>query len=169
MEVHTLTSEHALQELRKYVIKPSIKKKLMIMSGVLLAMGILSFFVQLYFAMTACFLGIAIFLLELYFLSKKQIQVTLRRLRELYGTDQIEGKIVFEDNALRMVNFTTNGELRLAYSVMSMFVQTEHYYALFSKEHQALIVDKQQFTAETNAQFLQLIQQKMPALFQPGK
>ena len=169
MEVHTLTSEQALRELRKYIIKPSIKKKLMVTSGVLLAMGILAFLVQLYLAMTACFLGIVIFAVELYFLSKKQIQLTLRRLYELYNTDTVEGKIVFEDDALRMVNFITNGELRLPYSVMSMFVQTQNYYALFTKEHQALIVDKQQFTPETQAQFLELIREKMAKLLQPGK
>lgn len=169
MEVHTLTSEQALRELRKYIVKPSIKKKLMVTSGVLLAMGILAFLVQLYLAMTACFLGIVIFAVELYFLSKKQIQLTLRRLYELYNTDKVEGKIVFEDDALRMVNFITNGELRLPYSVMSMFVQTQNYYALFTKEHQALIVDKQQFTPETQARFLELIREKMPKLLKPGK
>lgn len=169
MEVHTLTSEQALRELRKYIIKPSIKKKLMVTSGVLLAMGILAFLVQLYLAMTACFLGIVIFAVELYFLSKKQIQLTLRRLYELYNTDTVEGQIVFEDDALCMVNFITNGELRLPYSVMSMFVQTQNYYALFTKEHQALIVDKQQFTPETQAQFLELIREKMPKLLKPGK
>ena len=119
--------------------------------------------------MTACFLGIVIFAFELYYLSKKQIQLTLRRLYELYNTDKVEGKIVFEDDALRMVNFITNGELRLPYSVMSMFVQTQNYYALFTKEHQALIVDKQQFTPETQAQFLELIREKMPKLLKPGK
>ena len=169
MEVHTLTSEQALRELRKYIIKPSIKKKLMVTSGVLLAMGILAFLVQLYLAMTACFLGIVIFAVELYFLSKKQIQLTLRRLYELYNTDTVEGQIVFEDDALCMVNFITNGELRLPYSVMSMFVQTQNYYALFTKEHQALIVDKQQFTPETQAQVLELIREKMPKLLKPGK
>lgn len=169
MEVHTLTSEQALRELRKYIIKPSMKKKLMVTSGVLLAMGILAFLVQLYLAMTACFLGIVIFAVELYFLSKKQIQLTLRRLYELYNTDKVEGKIVFEDDALRMVNFITNGELRLPYSVMSMFVQTQNYYALFTKEHQALIVGKQQFTPEAQAQFLELIREKMPKLLKPGK
>lgn len=100
---------------------------------------------------------------------KKQIQLTLRRLYELYNTDTVEGKIVFEDDAPRMVNFITNGELRLPYSVMSMFVQTQNYYALFTKEHQALIVDKQQFTPETQAQFLELIREKMPKLLKPGK
>lgn len=169
MEVHTLTSEQALRELRKYIIKPSIKKRARITSVIFLVVGILWLLLQSYLLTIACFLGIVIFAVELYFLSKKQIQLTLRRLYELYNTDKVEGKIVFEDDALRMVNFITNGELRLPYSVMSMFVQTQNYYALFTKEHQALIVDKQQFTPETQAQFLELIREKMPKLLKPGK
>lgn len=169
MEVHTLTSEQALRELRKYIVKPSIKKRARITSVIFLVVGILWLLLQSYLLTIACFLGIVIFAVELYFLSKKQIQLTLRRLYELYNTDKVEGKIVFEDNALRMVNFITNGELRLPYSVMSMFVQTQNYYALFTKEHQALIVDKQQFTPETQAQFLELIREKMPKLLKPGK
>ena len=169
MEVHTLTSEQALRELRKYIVKPSIKKRAKITSVIFLVVGILWLLLQSYLLTIACFLGIVIFAVELYFLSKKQIQLTLRRLYELYNTDTVEGKIVFEDDALRMVNFITNGELRLPYSVMSMFVQTQNYYALFTKEHQALIVDKQQFTPETQAQFLELIREKMPKLLKPGK
>lgn len=169
MEVHTLTSEQALRELRKYIVKPSIKKRARITSVIFLVVGILWLLLQSYLLTIACFLGIVIFAVELYFLSKKQIQLTLRRLYELYNTDKVEGKIVFEDDALRMVNFITNGELRLPYSVMSMFVQTQNYYALFTKEHQALIVDKQQFTPETQAQFLELIREKMPKLLKPGK
>lgn len=169
MEVHTLTSEQALRELRKYIVKPSIKKRARITSVIFLVVGMLWLLLQSYLLTIACFLGIVIFAVELYFLSKKQIQLTLRRLYELYNTDKVEGKIVFEDDALRMVNFITNGELRLPYSVMSMFVQTQNYYALFTKEHQALIVDKQQFTPETQAQFLELIREKMPTLLKPGK
>lgn len=169
MEVHTLTSEQALRELRKYIVKPSIKKRAKITSVIFLVVGILWLLLQSYLLTIACFLGIVIFAVELYFLSKKQIQLTLRRLYELYNTDKVEGKIVFEDDALRMVNFITNGELRLPYSVMSMFVQTQNYYALFTKEHQALIVDKQQFTPETQARFLELIREKMPKLLKPGK
>lgn len=169
MEVHTLTSEQALRELRKYIVNPSIKKRARITSVIFLVVGILWLLLQSYLLTIACFLGIVIFAVELYFLSKKQIQLTLRRLYELYNTDKVEGKIVFEDDALRMVNFITNGELRLPYSVMSMFVQTQNYYALFTKEHQALIVDKQQFTPETQAQFLELIREKMPKLLKPGK
>lgn len=169
MEVHTLTSEQALRELRKYIVKPSIKKRARITSVIFLVVGMLWLLLQSYLLTIACFLGIVIFAVELYFLSKKQIQLTLRRLYELYNTDKVEGKIVFEDDALRMVNFITNGELRLPYSVMSMFVQTQNYYALFTKEHQALIVDKQQFTPETQAQFLELIREKMPKLLKPGK
>ena len=169
MEVHTLTSEQALRELRKYIVKPSIKKRARITSVIFLVVGILWLLLQSYLLTIACFLGIVIFAVELYFLSKKQIQLTLRRLYELYNTDKVEGKIVFEDDALRMVNFITNGELQLPYSVMSMFVQTQNYYALFTKEHQALIVDKQQFTPETQAQFLELIREKMPKLLKPGK
>lgn len=169
MEVHTLTSEQALRELRKYIVKPSIKKRARITSVIFLVVGILWLLLQSYLLTIACFLGIVIFAVELYFLSKKQIQLTLRRLYELYNTDKVEGKIVFEDDALRMVNFITNGELRLPYSVMSMFVQTQNYYALFTKEHQALIVDKQQFTPETQARFLELIREKMPKLLKPGK
>lgn len=140
-----------------------------ITSVIFLVVGILWLLLQSYLLTIACFLGIVIFAVELYFLSKKQIQLTLRRLYELYNTDTVEGKIVFEDDALRMVNFITNGELRLPYSVMSMFVQTQNYYALFTKEHQALIVDKQQFTPETQAQFLELIRETMPKLLKPGK
>lgn len=169
MEVHTLTSEQALRELRKYIVNPSIKKRAKITSVIFLVVGILWLLLQSYLLTAACFLGIVIFAVELYFLSKKQIQLTLRRLYELYNTDKVEGKIVFEDDALRMVNFITNGELRLPYSVMSMFVQTQNYYALFTKEHQALIVDKQQFTPETQARFLELIREKMPTLLKPGK
>lgn len=169
MEVHTLTSEQALRELRKYIVNPSIKKRARITSVIFLVVGILWLLLQSYLLTIACFLGIVIFAVELYFLSKKQIQLTLRRLYELYNTDKVEGKIVFEDDALRMVNFITNGELRLPYSVMSMFVQTQNYYALFTKEHQALIVDKQQFTPETQAQFLELIRETMPKLLKPGK
>ena len=169
MEVHTLTSEQALRELRKYIVKPSIKKRARITSVIFLVVGILWLLLQSYLLTIACFLGIVIFAVELSSLPKKQIQLTLRRLYELYNTDKVEGKIVFEDDALRMVNFITNGELRLPYSVMSMFVQTQNYYALFTKEHQALIVDKQQFTPETQARFLELIREKMPTLLKPGK
>lgn len=169
MEVHTLTSENAVRELRKYIIKPSIKKKIYIMSGFLFLIGIVALFAKSYLLTIFCFLGIDIFFLELYVLSKKQVQMTVKRLRELYNTDKVEGKLVFEDDKLRMINFATNGELRFSYHIMSRFVETEHYYALFTKEYQALIVDKEQFTPETNTQFLQLMHEKMPALFKPGK
>ena len=100
MEVHTLTCESALTELRKYIIKPSIKKNIYLMSGLLVLIGIIAFFTKSYLLTIFCFLGIDIFFLELYVLSKKQIQMTLKRLRELYGTDKIEGKLVFENDTL---------------------------------------------------------------------
>ena len=41
MEVHTLTSESAVKELRKYNIRPSVKKKVYIASVIFFIIGII--------------------------------------------------------------------------------------------------------------------------------
>lgn len=164
MEVHTLTNEQAVTELRKYIIKPSMKKKIYILSAVLFLIGVAALFVESYLLAAICFVGIVVFFIEIYIISKKQIQTTMKRLREMYNTDSVEGKLIFENDKLRTINLATNGELSFAYDVMSRFVETQNYYALFTKEYLALIVDKQQFTPETNGQFLQIVGEKMPAL-----
>ncbi len=169
MEVHTLTSESAVKELRKYNIRPSVKKKVYIASVIFFIIGIIGIFVDYTLLTAICFIGIAAFFFELYLISKKQIQVTVKRLREIYGTDKVEGKIIFENDKLKAVNFATNGELSFNYDVMSRFAETQNYYALFTKEYQAIVIDKQQFAPEENEQFLQLIGEKMPQLFKNKK
>lgn len=165
MQVHTMTSVSAITELRKYIIRPDIKKKIYFLSVVFFVIGIIGVFTQSYILTVACFTGIAAFFLELYIISRKQMQVILKRLREIYDTDKVEGNIILEEDKIRTINFVTNGELSFSYDIMFRFVETQNYYALFTKEYQMFIVDKQQFTSQTNKQFLQLIQDKMPQLF----
>lgn len=165
MEVHTLVNTSAIQELRKDFLKPKVRKMIYTLSAVLLVIAIIAFFIKSYLIMTVGFVGVLILLLEMYFISKKSVKMMIERLYETYNTYQVEGKLIFEDDHLKTINFITKGELTLAYHIMFRFVETDNFYTLFTKENQMLIVDKQQFDTQTKNQFLQLVKEKMPQLF----
>ena len=165
MEVHTVINEKAINELRKYLIKPKIRKMIYIMSAVFVVLGILSIPLKFYTLMTVSFGGAIILMIELHIVAGKQVKIMIARIRESYNTDQVDAKLIFEDDSFKTVNLITNGELSLTYDIMSGFVETENYYTLFTKQYQLLIVDKQQFDSHRQEQFLQLMKEKMPQLF----
>lgn len=165
MEVHTVINEKAINELRKYLIKPKIRKMIYIMSAVFVILGILSIPLKFYTLMTVSFGGAIILMIELHIVAGKQVKIMIARIRESYNTDQVDAKLIFEDDSFKTVNLITNGELSLTYDIMSGFVETENYYTLFTKQYQLLIVDKQQFDSHRQVEFLQLVKEKMPQLF----
>lgn len=165
MEVHTVINEKAINELRKYLIKPKIRKMIYIMSAVFVVLGILSIPLKFYTLMTVSFGGAIILMIELHIVAGKQVKIMIARIRESYNTDQVDAKLIFEDDSFKTVNLITNGELSLTYDIMSGFVETENYYTLFTKQYQLLIVDKQQFDSHRQEQFLQQVKEKMPQLF----
>ena len=126
MEVHTVINEKAINELRKYLIKPKIRKMIYIMSAVFVVLGILSIPLKFYTLMTVSFGGAIILMIELHIVAGKQVKIMIARIRESYNTDQVDAKLIFEDDSFKTVNLITNGELSLTYDIMSGFVETEN-------------------------------------------
>ncbi len=164
MEIHTLLNEDALHELRKHLINPGNKKVIYIICVLFLFLSICSFILSIYYLAMIFLIGAVILYCELTMISKKLIKKVMRQISETYGSTAVEGKIIFDDDDLKIFNQKTKGELCLSYSVMKTLVETKNYYALFTKEHQMTLIDKQQFTVQTKEQFLQLIDKKMPAI-----
>ena len=164
MEIHTLLNKDALHELQKYLIKPSYKRNIYILCLLFLLLSVCSLFLRAYFLAMITLISVIILYFELALISKQMIKKVMRQISETYGGTTVEGKIIFDDDDLKIFNQKTKGELCLSYSVMKTLVETKNYYALFTKEHQMTLIDKQQFTSQTKEQFLQLIDKKMPAI-----
>ena len=164
MELHTLVNREALLELRPHLIKPGLKKWIWILTAVLLLAGIAAACVGEYTLLLIAVVGAAVLQVEFYLLRRQQAERSLRRMNEMYGADQVEGKLLLQEQEFKLLNETTHGELSFPYSVLSRLVGTQHYYVLFTKEWQIVVIDRKQFTGETEKEFIRLIQEKAPQL-----
>lgn len=164
MELHTLVTREALLELRPHLIKPGLKKWIWILTLVLLLAGIAAACVGEYTLLLIAVAGAVVLQLEFFLLRNQQVKRSLRRINEMYGTDRVEGKLLLQEQELKLLNETTHGELNFPYGVLSRLVETRHYYVLFTKEWQMVVIDREQFIGETEKEFIRLIQEKAPQL-----
>lgn len=111
----------------------------------------------------------AVLFIETYIFSLVILNKIMKSINELYNTCMIEGKAVFGEDKLKCISFASKGETNISYSVMADFAETKNYYAMFTKEQSMLIMDKQQFTPDTEAQFLQIVKEKMPGILKGKK
>ena len=97
-------------------------------------------------------------------LENQQVKLSLKRLQELYGEDRAEGELVFLPEELQVINTKTGGHLEMEYSTVERLVESTHYYAMFTKEYQLMVVDKAQFDEQSERAFLQEIEGHMPSI-----
>lgn len=169
MEVHTILTRDALREFRKYMIKRNSKKGPYIYSVITFLLGLLVVAAGEYYAAGFLFILSMVSPIEMYILSWVVMRRIMRRVFELHSTDIVEGKIIFGVDKLKYINFVSKGEANISYSAMVKFAESQNYYAMFTKEHFMLIAEKQQFTPETEMQFLQTVREKMPQIIKGKK
>jgi hypothetical protein len=164
MPVQIVTSKQALMELRRYILRPSVRNTVYGLCAAVFVGGLVCLGLQSYKIAIGCFIAMVILLLDLRWISEHQITVTMNRIREFYHTDVLKGRMTFEKNKLRVYNFVTKGEFEFDYNIMVKFVETEHYYALFTHEYVGFIVDKSQFTGDGEKRFLACVKDRVPNL-----
>ncbi len=123
----------------------------------------------IYHISVAFLLVIVVLLIELYITSWGVLRKTMKVIHELHNTDMVEGKAIFGEDKLKSISFASKGEVNISYSAMMKFAGTKNYYAMFTKEYVTLIIDKQQFTPETEMQFLQVVREKMTQILKGKK
>ena len=162
MKAHTLINEAALNEIKRYLIKPAIKIIIWTTSVVLFVFAIVAAWFGDYVNAAIMAIGIILFQVELHVLTNKHVKSALNTLRELYGKDMVEGELILDEKEMHVINPLTNADLALSYAVMSRLIGTRHYYLLITAQWQWVLIDKGQFTEELHRQFIQMINEKMP-------
>lgn len=164
MRVHTIVDRQALQELKKYLLRPRGRKGLQILMGVLALVAVGAVLYGEFATTTICLFGVLVFGVEIIALENQQVKLSLKRLQELYGEDRAEGELVFLPEELQVINTKTGGHLEMEYSTVERLVESTHYYAMFTKEYQLMVVDKAQFDEQSERAFLQEIEGHMPSI-----
>ena len=169
MTVHTLVDKTALQELKKYLLRPKGRKGLQILMGVLALTAVGAVLYGEFATATICLFGVLVFGVEIIALENQQVKLSLKRLRELYGEECAEGELTFQEGTLLVKNLQSDGQVQMECSSVDRVVESEHYYALFTREWQMLVVDKAQFTAQGEEEFLQELCRRLPSAKRIGR
>lgn len=163
MKVHTLVDKMALQELKRYLLRPKGRKGLQILMGVLALVAVGAFLYGEFATTTICLFGVLVFGVEIIALENQQVRLNLRRLQELYGEERAEGELTFQEGMLLVKNLQSDGQVQMDCSSVDRVVESAHYYALFTREWQMMVVDKAQFTAQSEQEFLQELIRRLPS------
>ena len=82
----------------------------------------------------------------------------IKRIQETTNAREYEGTTSFGDESLTMKNHSTNGVINICYDNIHRFVETNNYYALFTKADQFVLVNKKDIEqAQKKEEFLSFI------------
>lgn len=87
------------------------------------------------------------------------INITLKRNIELYGTE-VETVVSFYEDNLISKNLQSKGETVTAYNKLVKIKETKHLYFLYLKHRLVILVDKNGFTKGTQEEFKKFIKEK---------
>ena len=134
-ETKSIISENSIKELKLYLI--SSRQKIPAILGV-----ILSIYASIYFRSAFFIMLIFIFLSIIPFSIKQNIKIMIKRIQETTNTSEYECTTSFGDESLTFLNHSTNGITNIYYDNIYRLVETNNYYALFTKAEQFVLVNK---------------------------
>ena len=134
-ETKSIISENSIKELKLYLI--SSRQKIPAILGV-----ILSIYASIYFRSAFFIVLIFIFISIIPFSIKQNIKIIIKRIQETTNAREYECTTSFGDESLTMINHSTNGIINICYDNIHRFVETNNYYALFTKAEQFILVNK---------------------------
>ena len=153
-ETRTIVGEKMLQELKGPMKRPAEKIRVGISSTVCFGAGIASMIAQNSLLAIPGFL--AAIALPLMYISRfdRIARENLARLQEAVGAPEFEQVTSFFDDQIEVYNVKMGGALYFPYDSVVRFAETETLYALFTKENQAIAVNKISLAKEQKTQAL---------------
>jgi len=160
-ETKVTIGKSTTRELRKYLKHPREKMRVAIVTVVVILIGIL--FVVLGHNIGFLLIIFAPFLIlinHLSYLNVSKVQEK-RRIESAGGRTEIEIMTSFTEEGVTLTDLATNNSTALKYDIFERFAETERFYALFTKAHQHILVDKLHLIQEgKDKAFLSFIKEK---------
>ena len=139
----TVINENTFRELKKYLIPR--KQKIVLLVADLLAvvlMIIAAMIFQSYVFVVLLAVSILIYPLEYILLANRYVKMNIKRLQESIHAKECEYTTSFNDTGFKLINHSTNAVVTIVYEDIARFVETQTYYAVFTKADQFGVVNK---------------------------
>jgi len=150
-ETKSIISENSIKELKLYLISP--RQKIPAILGI-----ILSIYASIYFRSAFFIVLIFIFISIIPFSIMQNIKMMIKRIQETTNAREYECTTSFGDESMTMINHSTNGTTNILYDNIHRFVETNNYYALFTKAEQFVLVNKKDIEqAQKKEEFISFI------------
>jgi len=84
-----------------------------------------------------------------------------RQIESNGGKTEFDIIVSFSEDGITITNIDSNGTITVGYDIIKRFAETEHYFALFTKAHQHILVNRSQLVQEDKDEsFLCFIKEK---------
>lgn len=161
MKLHTIIDINSLREVKKHILSRKLKTTCIVSAIVFIILAIILFAVKVYFQAVIILVIALVLFFEMMFFENLLVKKNLKNIRELYGTEKVDGTVEFLDDKMIISNSATNGTLPINYQIISRVVETSNYFTMFTKQNSMIIMDKSSMSTDETSDFLNTVKTKM--------
>lgn len=161
MKLHTTIDINSLREVKKHILSRKLKTTCIVSAIVFFILALILFAVKVYFQAAIILVIALVLFFEIIFFENLLVKKNLKNIRELYGTEKVDGTVEFLDDKMIVANSATNGTLPINYQIISRVVETSNYFTMFTKQNSMIIMDKSSMSTDETADFLNIVKTKM--------
>ena len=161
MKLHTTIDINSLREVKKHILSGKLKTTCIVSAIVFFILALILFAVKVYFQAAIILVIAFVLFFEMMFFENLLVKKNLKNIRELYGTEKVDGTVEFLDEKMIISNSATNGTLPINYQIISRVVETSNYFTMFTKQNSMIIIDKSSMSTDETADFLNIVKTKM--------
>jgi len=146
---------------KKHILSRKLKTTCIVSAIVFFIFAIIPFAVKVYFQAVIILVIAFVLFFEMMFFENLLVKKNLKNIRELYGTEKVDGTVEFLDDKMIISNSATNGTLPINYRIISRVVETSNYFTMFTKQNSMIIMDKSSMSTDETSDFLNIVKTKM--------
>jgi len=143
---------------KKHILSRKLKTTCIVSAIVFFIFAIIPFAVKVYFQAVIILVIAFVLFFEMMFFENLLVK---KNIRELYGTEKVDGTVEFLDDKMIISNSATNGTLPINYRIISRVVETSNYFTMFTKQNSMIIMDKSSMSTDETSDFLNIVKTKM--------
>ena len=142
-QTQSVINESTFRALRKYLMPR--KQKLFFFACIALfaVLLVISIITKYNSVIVVLALGIIVLTTEYFILLNRLVKISVNRLQETAHSKESLHETSLTDTGFKMINHSTNGAAIIDYNDIVRFVETEKFYALFTKANQFGIINRQ--------------------------
>lgn len=141
-ETQSIINESTFKELKKYLMLRGFRIFFITFITLSACLFIVSALIRHYVLMTAMFILIIAVILDYIWTLNKNVKVNMKRLQETIHAKECVYTTSFSETGFKIINHVANATATIAYDDINRFIETENYYALFTKANQFGLVNK---------------------------